>query len=453
MDTGPGSGIREPGAGGSRPGFVLAVLSLAFLLGIIDRMVFSLLIAPIKADLSLTDTQAGELAGIAFGLFYMIMGLPLGRLADRINRPRLICAGLALWSLATAACGFATSFTALFAARVCVGIGEAAISPAAYSLLADYFPKPRLARAISVYMMGTVVGIAIAWIAGGRLLASLDGLVPASSDLKPWNLVFIAAAAPGLALAPFLLAIREVRNERPGPAGTQAGGVLAAGRQLLRGRGGYAAHFTAVAALNTYGFALLSWAPTMFVREFGWPLGKAGPVLGLSVGAAGIAGMYGAGALVDRLARAGWPDASYRLMLYASLGIAPFAGMPLLTHSPGSRLALFLVPAMTSFFMLIACAPTALQVVTPPPLRGSISAVYLFVVNVSAFLIGPTLVGAIADHYKGAPTGLATAVAIVGMTCVPIAIAALLLGSRPFALLAERSALSEQGSPDEVQAI
>src|SRR5689334_16203919 len=117
--------MSEPSKLPSVP-YVTGMLSFAFLLAIVDRMVFSLLIAPIKADLNITDAEAGSLAGLAFGLFYTIMGLPLGSLADRVNRPRLICAGVLLWSVATAACGFATSFWSLFILRVCVGVGEAA---------------------------------------------------------------------------------------------------------------------------------------------------------------------------------------------------------------------------------------------------------------------------------------------------------------------------------------
>ena len=420
-------------AAASRPSFVTGVLSLAFLLAIIDRMIFSLLITPIKADLLISDTQAGALAGLAFGLFYTLLGLPLGRLADHVHRPRLITAGLLLWTIATIACGFARSFEQLFIARVCVGVGEAAISPAAYSLLTDYVPRPKLARAMGVYMMGTVVGVAVAWIAGGRIIGWLQYSSLPLPSLKPWSVVFFAAGAPGLMVAPILLAIRELRSP------TDASGVARSRlrdlwRHLIEAKGAYAAHFVGVAALNTYAFALLTWTPAMFTREFGLPLERVGPLLGSAVGAAGIVGMYLIGASADRLVRRGTADASFRLMVGIAVAMLPFAAGISMTHGPTERLFLFLVPLMTLFFMLIACAPTALQIITPAPLRGSVSAVYLFIVNVTAFSLGPTVVGVLADRHKSAPNGLAEAVQVMGFVCVPLAIVAFGLGLRPFSL-------------------
>jgi MFS family permease len=411
--------------------FVTGALSIAFLLAIIDRMIFSLLITPIKVDLGISDTQAGALAGLAFGLFYTLFGLPLGRLADRTHRPRLITAGVLLWTIATIACGFAQSFEQLFVARVCVGVGEAAISPAAYSLLADYVPRRKLARALSIYMMGTVVGVAVAWIAGGRIIHLVERSTLPWPFLKPWSIVFFAAGAPGLIIAPMLLAIREIRPARD-QGKKEKTRLRDVWQQLLEGRIAYAGHFTGVAALNTYAFAVLTWSPTMFTREFGWQLDRTGLTLGLAVGAAGLTGMYAVGALADRLVSAGRAAASYELMLWIAAAMLPFACLESLSHGPLERLSIFLVPTMTLFFMLVSCSPTAIQLITPAPLRGTISAVYLFVVNVTAYSIGPLSVGLLADLHKGDPAGLKGALETLGLICAPLAVIAFGAGLRSF---------------------
>ena len=144
----PDPGEQAPGTRLVYPWYVVVILLLAMVVSFIDRQVITLLVAPIRADLGISDTQMSLLMGFAFAIFYVTMGVPIARLADRYSRRTIIAAGIFLWSLATAACGLARSFLQLFTARVFVGVGEATLTPAAYSMIADYFPPERLGRAI-----------------------------------------------------------------------------------------------------------------------------------------------------------------------------------------------------------------------------------------------------------------------------------------------------------------
>lgn len=429
---------------GRNASFVVGALSLAYLLAMVDRLVLSLLVEPIKVDLKLSDAQIGSLAGLAFGLFYTVMGIPIGRLADRAHRPGLIAAGVLLWSLATMACGLATTFGRLFATRVLVGVGEASISPAAYSLIAEIVPREKLGRALSIYMLGTVVGLGVAWIAGGQVLHWLGGAgplaLPLFGALAPWQMVFVFVGAPGLLIAPLVLLIAEPRRaggRAAGPRRSFAG--LAAVRDQLRRNGSvYAAHFIGMAAVNTYGYALVTWAPSMFRRSFGWSMEQTGAVLGGAVLLAGCAGMLSSGQIVDALTRRGVEDAPFRILFFGTLLMAPVGILGPFLASGWGRAAFFVAPVMGLFFAVVACAPTCLQVITPAALRASVSSVYLFVVNLVAFAVGPLAVGWISDRVGASDRNLALALAALAIVCLPAGAIAFRAGLAPF----RRAALS-----------
>jgi MFS family permease len=182
---------------GPRAWGALGVLMLAYTVSFVDRTILSLLIPPIQQDLNISDTQISLLAGFAFAVFYTVMGIPLGRLADRTNRRNLIALGIGFWCLMTAACGLARDYWQLFAARVGVGVGEAALSPAAYSMISDLFPRDQLGRAIAVYSLGLPIGSGLALLIGGVAIALVADLppvtVPGIGTLAAWQLTFVPA--------------------------------------------------------------------------------------------------------------------------------------------------------------------------------------------------------------------------------------------------------------------
>ncbi len=421
--------------------YLVAVLSAAYLLAIVDRMALSLLVEPIKADLALTDTQIGLLTGLAFGLFYTLLGIPLGRLADRVARPALAASGVLLWSVATLGCGLANTFGRLFAARVLVGIGEASISPAAYSLIADRVPPCALGRTLSAYMLGTVAGVAIAWIAGGQILqwlSALDGSHwPLISHLAGWQGVFLLLGVPGLLVAPLLLLIPESRKASP-VASTDASWA-ALRHHLHAGRALYWAQFAGMAAVNTYGFGLVTWAPAMLQRGFGWSVQRSGLVLGTAIMLSGTLGMLLSGRLADHLLRRGIGDASMRVVFLGTLLLVPVAILGPMTTTPWGRVLLFVMPAMGLFFAVVACAPVVLQIATPAALRASVSSIYLFVVNIVAYALGPLSVGLISDRVVSGRHDLGTGLLALGAVSLPLGACAFRAGLGPMRRLTRRA--------------
>ena len=207
----------RPGAAPVRIGtyawYALAVFVLVYIMNFIDRQILSILVGDIKRDLAVSDAQIGFLYGTAFAVFYALFGIPLGRLADSWYRGRLMAMGLALWSSMTAFSGFANSFGMLAAARIGVGIGEASASPAAYSMISDYFPKERRATALSIYSSGLYIGGGISLPIGGYVVSRWTAAYPdpatAPLGLAGWQAAFIAVGLPGLLLALWVLSLRE----------------------------------------------------------------------------------------------------------------------------------------------------------------------------------------------------------------------------------------------------
>ena len=196
--------------------YALFVFVLVYIINFIDRQILSILVGDIKRDLDVSDAQIGFLYGTAFAVFYALFGIPLGRLADSWYRGRLMAMGLALWSSMTAFSGFATTFGMLAAARVGVGIGEASASPAAYSMISDYFPKERRATALSIYSSGLYIGGGLSLPIGGFVVSRWTAAYPdpaaAPLGLAGWQAAFIAVGLPGLLLALWVLSLREPRR-------------------------------------------------------------------------------------------------------------------------------------------------------------------------------------------------------------------------------------------------
>ncbi len=249
--------------------YVAVVLMLCNTLSFIDRQILGLLVTPIKQELGLSDTKIGLLQGLAFGIFYTLLGMPMGRLVDRGNRRNLVAAGIFLWSLMTAACATARGFWTLFAARMGVGIGEATLSPSAFSLLSDYFPKERLGTALSVFSMGVFFGSGSALIVGGLVIGAVGS----------WRLTFLIVGLPGMLAALLMLTIKEPkrRNLLAGKAGhLSLGEVVEQVRLRWQSVAGICLAFAFQALCN---YSQQAWLPTYFARAHGWQPRQAGLTL------------------------------------------------------------------------------------------------------------------------------------------------------------------------------
>ncbi len=413
----------------------MAVLVVAFVLSFIDRIVIALLVEPIKADLDISDFDIGLLQGLAFAIFYALLGIPIGRLADRVSRRGIIAAGIALWSLMTAACGLARSFAGLFLARVGVGVGEAALSPAAYSMIADYFPKEKLGRALAVYQSGAMFGAGIAFLVGGaalRLLAPYEGhVLPVIGAVHVWQLAFFIVGLPGVLIALLMLTVEEpVRRGKV--AGEGLGMPL---REVLS----YMMSHSRILLALFFGFALLvvpitsvlAWAPTYLHRVLGHSRTEAGFILGTMLLVLAPAAVYCGGWLIDRLRSRGREGAPFIVSIGAAIALVPLSLFA--TTSASNSLALALLgPLIFCGCISQVAAPAVIQVMVPNEMRAQISAIWMLVMNLVATIFGPTMVGFVTVYVLGDDMAVGQSIAIVNVVSVPVAALILWMGLKRF---------------------
>ena len=349
--------------------YAISILFVAYIFSFADRYILSLLIQPIKQDLALSDTSVSLLHGLAFAIFYTIMGVPIGRLADRHSRRIIVATGVALWSAMTVICGLARNFGQLFAARIGVGVGEAALSPAAYSMIADLFPPHKLGRAMAVYSAGAMVGGGLAFIIGGMVVQAIlntpEIVLPLIGTVRSWQLSFIVVGLPGLVIAALMFTVKEplrriaeaVSVDRSPPIGAVFKFFFASWRI-------YVPHFLGFTMLAVVFNAVLAWMPTFMLRTFEMPVGQAGPALGVLLLSMGSAGMIAGGWQADRLLKNGHADATLRVGIMAGLGSAPFAITAPLMNTPTLAL-IFCAPLFFFATSGFGAAVAALSQVTP----------------------------------------------------------------------------------------
>jgi len=421
-----------------RPVWGLALLLLAAnTLSFVDRTLLTLLVAPIRADLGISDTVISLLHGLAFAALYAVMGLPLGRWADRGDRPRLMASGVGLWSVMTMASGAATSVAGLAVARAGVAIGEASLSPAAVSLLSDRVPRPLVARTIALFQSGIFLGSAAALMGGGALLAWLERLPSSWQALlggaAPWRAVFVAAGAPGLLVALLLLAVREPRRTIVrAPGGAVGVSLRAAIAYMTDRRGAYGWHLLAFTAITVLAYGTLAWTPTTLVRTHGVSTPDAGIWLGAILMVAAPAGVLTSGMLVDRTLARGSGDGPLRVAL-AGLALLTLS-IPAYALAPSVTVALLCyVPLAFALGFPYGIASGALALITPPAFRGQVTATYLLVSNLVGLTFGPLLVALGTERLFGDPAAVRYSLALLPLATSPIAALALVAARAPFA--------------------
>jgi MFS family permease len=383
--------------------YSVAVLLLMYIFSFIDRTTISLIVEPMKRDLQISDTQVGMLQGLAFALLYTFLGLPIARLSDRHSRRAIIAGGVFIWSIMATLCGLARTAVQLFIARIGVGVGEAALSPAAYSIITDSFPRSKLGRAFGVYNIGITIGAGIAFLVGGIVVAAVSHAgatytLPLLGEVRAWQMVFIVTGAPGIVLPLLLLTFREPKRRGilrkgsaepaaalPRPPLSEVLGYIWLNKKF------YCLYFVALALLALAGYAVAAWLPTAVIRVYGVSYGQVGKVLGVSTMLMNSTGMLLAGVLCDRLARKGREDAPIIVALLSACGIATFGCSPTLMPTVTLVWVALFVAGLT-FNAYNGVGPQAVNQVTPNQYRATVSAVYLFVVNALGLGVGPTLV-------------------------------------------------------------
>jgi MFS family permease len=409
---------RENSAGLGYAWYVVLVLMTCYTLSFIDRQILSLLVGPIKQDLGISDARIGLLQGLAFAIFYTLLGLPMGRIADRHSRRNLIGVGVFVWSLMTALCSLPRSFGTLFLARLGVGVGEATLGPSAFSLISDYFAKERLGKALSVYSAGIFVGAGIALIVGGTVVQAVTGLpavtIPVLGTIASWRLTFLAVGAPGILVGLLVYTVREParKNLLRGPDGRIARLSLVEARKQIALRWqsvvGVSMGLSAQAMCN---YALQAWAPTFFIRVFGWNAGRTGLVLGVMILTTGILGMYAGGALCDRWLRIGIHEAPLKVSVISTASAGVFFCLAMGIQQPAWTLVM-LTPALFFLAMPVGSSYAALQLIFPNQLRGQVSALLLFTINLGGLIFGPWLVGVLNDVMGEMKVGYSLAITV-----------------------------------------
>lgn len=422
------------------PWYIVSLCMLAYIFSFIDRQVISLLIDPIRADLQISDTEFSLLHGLAFAMLYAVAGIPIARLADSRSRPLIISLGIFVWSLATAACGMAKSFMQLFLSRMAVGIGEAALSPAAYSMITDAFPKSKLGIALGVYSSGSFLGGGLALIIGGAAITVVEQwgvqTFPLIGEVKPWQMTFFIVGLPGILVAAlFYLTVRD--PERKNDVGTQGqqGGSFSF-REVMRYIAGqqrtFIAHYLGFGFLALALFALMNWAPAYFLRKYDMPVRDVGLYVGLVLLIGNTAGVLVSGWLTDRLLQQGYQDAPMRAGLIGGLGLLiPAALFSQVTGFAGS-LALLAVALFFASFPL-ATSAACLQLMAPNRMRAQVTALFFLSMNILGITGGSTLVAVCTDYVFHDDTLVGYSMSIISASAAVIGSALLAYGLKHFA--------------------
>jgi predicted MFS family arabinose efflux permease len=397
----------------------LVLLTAVNALSFVDRMILAAVAQPIKTELRLTDTELGMLTGLAFALMYVAAAIPIARLADRVHRPRLVAACLAIWSVMTAACGGAHSFAQLLAARTGVAFGEAACIPAAHALIADLYEPRRRGFALGTFTAGSSIGILAGFVIAGLL-----------ADAYGWRAAFLVLGLPGIAVAfavaRLLAEPREFGIGRAAPAGTS---VVAAVREVAANPSFlWLVAGVSCGVFTQYGMS--QWIPAFLVRSHGYSPGTAATVFGLAYGLGGLAGLLAGGRLVDQLAnrdlrwQARLPALLYPLCVpcYAIVLLAPSRALMVGALALGSLIASAAAGAQFAAMMLVV----------RPTQRATATAISMLIASLAGMGGAPTFIGVLSDGLSAATGAQSLRYAILAALAVPM------LASVPFSMAARR---------------
>lgn len=427
--------------------YVLGLLFLAYAFSFIDRQVLGVMVGPIKEDLALSDFQFSLLQGAAFAILYSVMALPFGRMADTKNRKLIMAMGVFGWSLMTIGCGLAKNFTQLFVMRMGVGVGEAALSPAAYSTITDSFPREKLTRALAIYKAGMLVGGGLALLLGGIIYDYYASIPDLSMSLlgamKAWQATFVTVGLPGFLLAVMILFIKEpgrkgmLRSpEDDSPKSLKIGEVFAF--MFVQHRQLYISLFVgcSILAIISYGFS--SWFTEMLIRNFSLTRSYAGSLMGSVIIAAGLLGVLSGPSFVALLQKRGFADSNMRALMLITIALIPTAiAAP---QMPNYILALVLV-SVTVFLQAayVGVAAAAVQMVTPNQMRGQATAIYLFSTNMLGLALGSTLVAGLTDFVFANKRALMHSLSLISAILLPLAAYIFWKGLNAFSVAIKRS--------------
>ncbi|MDF7775549.1 MFS transporter [Sphingomonas sp. AOB5] len=437
---------NAPRGGATNAAYVVFLLAAANAVSFFDRGFISLVIDPIKATLHLTDTQIGLMIGPAFIIFYSTVSLPIARLADSWNRKRIIIAGMLFWSACTALFGLGKNFLTLGAARMGVGLGEAALVPAGVSIIGDIVPRERMSRSVSAFTAGGIFGGSFAPLAGGLLMLWLTGIpdvvLPGIGALAPWQTAFVIISLPGILLAFVIMAtMREpVRVHRSRGEKAQSGREAAA--YIWRHKRAVLVPILGFAMISTIG-GVTTWTPSFFMRTYGWSTADVGVAIGIISITLGTTGAIAGGWMADELRRRGREDANILIAVGAMLAMLPMGIIMFLTDNAWLSMGMM---AIKSFTLAVAfgVAHPCVSLAAPPTMRSQAVATYLLSANMVGIGIVPVLIPLMNDYVFHDPMALRHSLNIVSIAVTPLSVGLLLWGRKAF--VAHVEAMMKAGS-------
>lgn len=425
-----------------RAWFTVSILVGIYLNSFLDRQIIGLLVEDIKASLHVSDAKMGLLMGIAFAFFYATAGLPIGYLVDRKKRTFIIIIGQIFWTMASFSCGLTTRYWQLFMCRFGVGVGEATLSPSAYSIVADSFPMKKIALALGVYGMGVTLGASLANLVGAWAIGLMEPGelydLPILGERLRWQIVFFLICLPTIPLTFMMLFVKEpyrrnVRRVRGADGEWQMAkpprGELQA--YLRKNWKTVLCHNVGYGLLALSGYGLGAWLPAFYMRLHGLTARQAGYLLGIIGLTLGTAGTVFGGWVADKLYARGYRDAKMRIGVFVGLAWIPFGLIyPLM---PNMYLVVaFIIPPSFIGAMTIGVAPAAIQEIMPNTLRGQASAIYIFFNSLIGLGLGPWAVGLATDYLFRDEMKVNYSIVLVGFAAHALAALLLYVGMKHY---------------------
>ncbi|SDI51688.1 Sugar phosphate permease [Paraburkholderia steynii] len=417
------------------PWLLVVALFFTSVVSYLDRNIISLFVGPIRQEIGLSDVQVSLLQGIAFALLYSVMGLPFGRLVDHHTRKTLIASGVLLWSAMTICCGLSTTFWQLFFSRMGVGIGEACLGPAAFSMIADCFAPAQRGRAIASYNMSNYVGVGISLLFGGTIISMLTRLADIGftglSSMPTWRLAFVIAGLPGTLMAFVVLALKEPQRREVMQFDDGQRRKLGLWSYLSGRKSAFVSIYTVYTLTAMIGYIVVAWAPSFYIRHHHMRPADVGLLMGGMTILSGVTGCICGGYLSDALAAKSVRGGRFRLpLLWWPIAVATIIGMVFASSPTWSLLFLGLLTFGSA--LSFSGAATVIQDVVPNQLRGQAAALNYIWTGIIGLSLGPTSVAMVTQYVLKDSSLLGDALAIVVVPLSVVGFLACYLGQKNY---------------------
>lgn len=446
--TATGAAASQDGYAFGSPRAAWSVLLILCCLNIgsyMDRQIINLLVEQIRRDFQVSDVQVSLLQGLAFALFYSVVALPIGWVADRWNRRSIVVIGATFWSVATLVCMIAKDYPTLFVARMLVGLGEAALIPAGFSLLSDYFPRARVSSAVSSVTGASFLGNGLALTVGGITLAHLPQTgqvaLPVVGSVFGWQLAFGVVTIPSLIMIVFMCFVREPPRRGVAEIRPPAPKLRDLLGFLNKDRGFWLALVGGMVFMNCYQYGLSAWVVTFFIRTYGWEAQRIGGLYGTYFFTIGLAAAIFGGVLCDRLVKMGRSDANLLIPLGAAIVALPVTVIFALC---GNAMLSAVLLAVLTFVAVAPFGPAiaAIPLLAPNNMRAQLLAYYMLTMTLVGSTSGPWLIANATDNLYRDPSALKYSIALCAAATLSVAIVCLDLGRRRMRRVAAQAAAS-----------